>query len=397
MSLSWLPEALEELSRQGLLREPRTLSSATGPEALVDGRSVLLFCSNDYLGLSDHDAVKAAAIEATTRWGVGACSSRLISGTHDLHRQLEERLAIWIGVEKTLLFPAGFMANLAVLSTLPRSGDVIFSDALNHASIIRGCRLSQAEVVVYPHGDVDTLDHLMSHHSTEGRRYIVSDALFSVDGDEAELAALGQIASRLDATLMIDEAHSLGVLGPSGRGLCAAAQVTPDVLVGTLGKAFGCAGAFVAGSTNLVRYLESRAAPFIFTTAPPPALPAAAMAALDLIVTADDARARLLAHADALRSAFQAMAVVVEPSGRTVRRHIVPALVPGVDRVVDVANELFRQGVFVQALRPPTVPARTERLRWTPTSRHTSEQIDHAVGAFAKAIDSLGARRGGVQ
>lgn len=388
MSLSWLKESLQELSRRGLLRDPRCLQSPTGPEVTIDDRRVLLFCSNDYLGLATHPDITSAAHDAIEHYGVGAPSSRLISGTHTLHRQLEERLAQWLEVERALLFPAGFMANLAVLSTLPGPSDLVFSDELNHASIIRGCQLSQAPVTVYPHNDVDALEGLITRRLMDSgvrRRFIVTDSVFSVDGDEADLAGLAELAKRHDAALIVDEAHALGVLGPAGRGLCSFVGVIPDVVVGTFGKAFGCSGAFVAGSAELIRYLESRAAPFMYTTATPPALAAAATASLSLVEKADAARAHLLDLAHELRAAIEATGIAVHPN----RNHIVPAIVPGVEQVVSVSSELFRRGVFVQALRPPTVPPGTERLRWTPTSKHTSEQIQHAAATFAEVLDDL--------
>lgn len=382
MPLPWLEGELAELAARNLLRSPLTLEGPTGPEVVIDGRPVLCLCSNDYLGLAAHPAVVEAARDALGVAGFGACSSRLISGTNALHRRLEDRLAAWLRVERALLFPAGFMANLAVLSTLAGPGDVILSDELNHASIVHGCRLSRARVEVYPHGDLEVLAERLHHAHGARRTLVVTDALFSVDGDEADVARLAALAAAHPAALVVDEAHSLGALGPGGRGLCAAAGVAPDVLVGTLGKAFGCAGAFVAGSAALIRTLESRAAPFIYTTAPPPALAAAALAALEIVERADDDRARLAALAAGLRDALARRGARIPARAR---RHIVPVAAPGAAVALAASAELLRRGVFVQALRPPTVAPGTERLRWTVTSRHAAEHLARAADAYAAA------------
>ncbi len=382
MPSMWVTEELERLTREGLLRSPRVLEGVTGPEAVIDGRRVLLFCSNDYLGLAGHPEIRDAAVQAIGCSGFGACSSRLVAGTNSLHRQLEERLALWLGSERALLFPAGFMANLAVLGTLSGPGDVIFSDELNHSSIIQGCRLSHSDVVIYPHNDLEELSRLLI--STQGQRsLIVTDALFSVDGDEADIVGLGRLALEHDSTLVVDEAHSLGVLGPGGRGLCSSAQIAPDVVVGTLGKAFGCSGAFVAASSDVIRLLESRAVSFIYTTAPPPAFAAAALAALSLVEDADEARARLESNSGYLRDSLKSHGC---STPNTSRAHIVPLIVPGISRVVSLSDALFDRGVFVQALRPPTVPPGAERLRWTPTSCHVPAQIDLAVSRLMDAL-----------
>jgi 8-amino-7-oxononanoate synthase len=379
VTLTWLETELAELEDRGLIRSPRLIAEAIGPETKVDGRLVLLFCSNDYLGLAGHPALRRAAIETIERLGVGAGSSRLISGTQAPHRRLERRLARWLGSESALTMPTGFMTNLAVITTLAGPEDVIFSDALNHASIVQGCRLSRAEVVVYPHNDHRALARLMAATRAR-RRLLVTDAVFSVDGDVAPIEALGALARQQDATLIVDEAHSLGVIGPRGRGLCAEAGVVPDVLVGTFGKAFGCSGAFVAGSAQLVTYLESRAVPYIYTTAAPPLLAAVAEAALEQIIDADAARSRLMANAERLRVGLTSLGADCGAA----RHHIVPSIVPGVKEVLALSAALFDQGVFTQALRQPTVPRGAERLRWTPTSLHTDAHIAQAIEAYSK-------------
>lgn len=367
----------------GLRRRPRTVSSPIGPEVVVDDRQALLFCSNDYLGLANHPALLAAARAAVERHGVGSGSSRLVSGTLDPHLSVEKKLARWLDLEATLFFSTGFLANLAVITSLSGPGDVVLSDELNHASIVQGCRLSRAEVAVYPHNDLETAARLLRDHRSARRRLLVTDALFSVDGDLAPVAELSALCREHDAAIVVDEAHSIGVLGSGGRGLCARLGVVPDVLVGTCGKAFGVAGAFVGGSAPLVSWLQSRAVSFIYTTAPPPALAASVEAALELVEGADQARRRLERGSARLRQALlDAGATTVAES----RDHIIPTLIPGVEQVLAVSEALLRRGVFVQALRSPTVPAGRERLRWTAMASHTDEQIDRAAVAFAEAI-----------
>lgn len=385
--MDWLEEDLARLGADGLLRRPRVLASGPAPFVEVDGREALLLCSNDYLGLSGHPALRQAAIRAIERHGVGACSSRLVSGTQAAHRRLEARLSAWLGQPDVRLLPAGFMANLAVLSLLAGRGDVVFSDELNHASIVQGCRLSRAEIVVYPHRDVAALAARMAERRPRARRaVVVTDSVFSVDGDLAPLAELAALSAGNDAALVVDEAHALGVLGPRGRGLAAALGARPDVVVGTLGKAFGVAGAFVAGPVGLGALLDSRAVPHIYTTAQPPALAAAAEAALGLVEEADEARARVAALAARLRAGIQASGLSTGPG----ESHIVPAMLPGARRVVEASSRLLEKGVFVQALRPPTVRPGTERLRWTATAAHSEEQVDLALERLGETLAELG-------
>jgi 8-amino-7-oxononanoate synthase len=380
--LSKLSQEIALLRSNGLLREPKVIDAVAGMVVSVDGRRAVSFCSNDYLGLAGHPDLGRAAVETIERVGVGACSSRLVSGTRREHRQLEEQLAEWLGLERALLMPTGFAANLAVLSALGGREDVIFSDALNHASIVQGCRLSRAALEIYPHRDLNALAQMLSRHPKARRRLIVTDALFSVDGDEAPLADLWQLAVQTDSSLIVDEAHSLGVLGPEGRGLCLGAGFSPDVLVGTFGKAFGVMGAFVAGSKELAQLLESRARSYIYTTAPPPLLASAIGAALGLIRRSHDRRSKLLTSARMLRSALESMGFDTGDGDA----HIIPQIVPGVSRSMKMASALLERGVFVQALRPPTVASGRERLRWTPTADHTQAQIQQAISAVGEVV-----------
>ncbi|MDQ3608758.1 MAG: 8-amino-7-oxononanoate synthase, partial [Actinomycetota bacterium] len=290
--------ALEELRRAGLLRELRTIDSATGAHVRLGGREVLLLCSNDYLGLAGHPVVRDAAADAARRWGAGAGASRLVSGNLALHERLEAELAAFKGTEASVLFGSGYLANLGVIAALAGRGDVILSDALNHASIVDGCRLARAETVVYDHGDLGALAGALRR--TRGRRaLVVTDAVFSMDGDSAPLEGIVELARRHGARVIVDEAHATGVVGPGGRGLVAelGLEREVDVTVGTLGKALGSYGAFAACSARMAAYLLNRARTAIFSTALPPPAAGAALAALGLLRDQPALVARLHANA----------------------------------------------------------------------------------------------------
>src|ERR1700733_7042019 len=288
MGTAELEDRLAELERLGLSRRLRLVSGPQGPTVLLDGQPVLLLCSNNYLGLADHPQVREAAAEAAMRWGVGAGASRLISGTMTIHRRLEERLAAFTGRDSCLLFGSGYLANLGVIGALARAGDTVFSDELNHASIVDGCRLSRAEVVVYRHADPEHLLWSMRHRSGRrdaGSSLIVTDSVFSMDGDVAPLEAIVELAQAAGARLVVDEAHAIGTYGPGGRGVLAQQGLEDEVapIVGTLGKALGSYGAYVCGDEETVRYLLNTSRSFIFSTAPPPPALAGALAALALL------------------------------------------------------------------------------------------------------------------
>ncbi len=280
-----IEDRLSELERLGLDRRLRMVSGPQGPRVLLDGEPMLLLCSNNYLGLADHPRVREAAAEAAMRWGVGAGASRLVSGTMTIHARLEERLATFEGSEACVLFGSGYLANLGAIGALAGPGDTIFSDELNHASIIDGCRASRAEVVVYRHLDADDLERRLRANRGRGRRVIVTDSVFSMDGDVAPLARIVELAHAHGARTIVDEAHATGALGDGGRGAVAKAglQGKVDVLVGTLGKALGSYGAYVCASEEMVRYLVNTARPLIFSTAPSPPSVAGALAALELL------------------------------------------------------------------------------------------------------------------
>jgi 8-amino-7-oxononanoate synthase len=379
-------ERLEELRDRGLHRRLRLVGGAQGPRVLLDGREVLLLCSNDYLGLAGHPDVRGAAAKAAMRWGAGAGASRLISGNMEPHRQLERRLAAFKGYEAALLFGSGYLANTGVIAALAGCGEVVFSDELNHASIVDGCRLSRAEVFVYRHGDVE---HLAWGLREAGRRasLIVTDGLFSMDGDLAPLAALARLARDHRCRLMVDEAHATGALGPGGRGSVAAAGLGGDVdlVIGTLGKALGSYGAYVCAGRELIDYLINSARPFIFSTAPPPPVAAAALAALELLEGEPKRVERLRVNAATLRTALEAERLPVDGS----QTQIVPLLVGDARMTMRLSELLLRRGVFAQGIRPPTVPEGYSRLRFTVMATHEPDDLRTAarlVGVTAREL-----------
>jgi 8-amino-7-oxononanoate synthase len=372
--------ALAQLEQQALLRTPRVVEGGHGPELRIDNRSVLDLCSNNYLGLAHDHGIAEATVRAIRAGGLGAAASRQISGTGTLHRAAETRLASFMQLPAALLFGSGYAANVGAIPALVDDHSVVFSDRLNHASLIDGCRLSRARVHVYEHLDCEHAERLLRAHRSDGTTaLVVTESLFSMDGDIAPLAELRALCDRYDAGLYVDEAHALGVHGPRGRGLCAAAAVKPDLVIGTLGKAFGVSGAFVAGDAGTVRLVENRARSFVFSTASPEALAAAAIAAVDVVASADARRAVLAAHAIRIRDGLEAIGYRVTAGASA----IIPVHVGDAEATMRLSSRLFAAGVFVHGIRPPTVPPGSSRLRVTPIATHSDDQISAALDAFA--------------
>ncbi len=374
---------LESIRAKGLHRRLRRIDGPEDPEVVVDGRRALLFCSNNYLGLANDPEVVAAAREAALRYGASSGSSRLISGTLALHTALEERIAAWKGTERALVFSSGYHANLGVIGALVGRGDLVLSDELNHASLIDGCRLSRAEVRVYPHRDLDALARELA--AARARRVlIVTDSVFSMDGDRAPLREICDLAERHGAAVMVDEAHGTGLLGPRGSGLVEEAGVRGRVLVqmGTLSKALGSFGAYVAGDAALIELLVNRARTFIFTTGLPPAAVGAAHAAIDIVEREPARRERLWRNARALREAIVSAGIEMP----ALDSPILPVLLGDANRTMTVCERLLERGVFAQGIRPPTVPTGTSRLRVTVMATHDDEQIARAGRAFAEVL-----------
>jgi glycine C-acetyltransferase/8-amino-7-oxononanoate synthase len=378
---------LEELRERGLHRRLRLIEGPQGPRVTLDGREVLLLCSNDYLGLASDPRVREAAAEAALRFGAGSGASRLISGNMAIHTELEEALAAFKGYERALLFGSGYLANNGAIAALAGPGEVVFSDELNHASIIDGCRLARAETVVYRHNDTEHLEALL--RAAPGRpALIVTDGVFSMDGDVAPLPELLELARRYGARLMVDEAHATGALGPGGRGAVSAAGLSGevDVVMGTMGKALGSYGAYVCASAETVDYLVNRARPFIFSTAPPPPVVGAARAALGVLEAEPERVDKLIANAEVLREALAAEGLVATAS----TTQIVPIEIGEAEPTMALCERALERGVFAQGIRPPTVPEGSSRLRFTVMATHEPEELRQAAVAVGEAAREIG-------
>jgi 8-amino-7-oxononanoate synthase len=382
-----IEDRLAELESSGLRRRLRTIAGPQGPEVVLDGRPVLLLCSNNYLGLADHPRLRRAAADAALKLGTSAGASRLISGTMTIHAELESRLAEFKGTESALLFGSGYLANTGTIAALAQRGEVVFSDELNHASIIDGCRLASAETFVYRHSDTEHLEWGLRRAAGRAA-LIVTDGVFSMDGDVAPLQELADLARRHGCRLLVDEAHATGCLGPGGRGSVAAAGLAGEVdaIVGTLGKALGGYGAYVCGSAEMADFLVNSARPFIFSTAPPPPAVAAAQAALELLVEDPRRVERLSANATALRDGLRSEGL--EPIGSETQ--IVPLVIGEADDAMALCEGLLAEGVFAQAIRPPTVPPGTCRLRLTTMATHRIADLRRAAGLIGAAVRDLG-------
>ncbi len=378
---------LSELDALGLRRKTRLVSGPQGPHVVLDGKPVLMLSSDNYLGLADHPQVREAAAQAAMRWGAGAGSSRLTAGTMTIHRRLEERLAEFMHRQSALLFGSRFLANAGAIAALARPGDVVFSDELNHASIIDGCRLSGAEVFVYDHLDVDHLAWGIG--KAEGRgALIVTGSVFSIDGEVAPLRDIVELAQRRRVRVLIDEAHGVGALGSGGRGALAQAGVQDqvDVIVGTLGKALGSYGAFVACDREMADYLLNAARTLIFSTAPPPPAVAAALAALTLLEHRPQLVERLRTNANTLRHELQRHGFDVGV-GRT---QILPIVVGDSTLALQMCEAALERGVFAQAIRPPTVPPMSSCLRLSVMAAHRTEELRDAAQLLAEAARVAG-------
>jgi 8-amino-7-oxononanoate synthase len=377
--------ALRDLRDSGLYRELRVIESAQGPRVKLSGRDVILLCSNDYLGLAGHPALRAAAAEAALEWGAGAGASRLVSGNMALHARLESELALFKGYERCVLFGSGFLANLGVIASLAGPEDVILSDELNHASIIDGCRQSRAETIIYRHSDMESLEQGL-HQAGSRPAVIVTDAVFSMDGDLAQLTQIVELARGFRARVIVDEAHATGVVGPAGRGLVAALGLEGeiDVVVGTLGKALGSYGAFVCCRAAVAEFLVNRARTLIYSTALPPPAVAAAHSALDLLREERELMQRLWRNARTLRSELAGRALTVEPDRGEMP--IVPIVIGDPVQALEASEQALRQGVFAQAIRPPTVPDGTSRLRAVATAAHSEDDLRYAARVLAGSV-----------
>lgn len=386
-ALSFLDAELQSLKEQGLYRVPRTLSGQQQARATFDGKSVVNLSSNNYLGLTNHPKMVEAAIKATEEYGVGTGAVRTIAGQMELHRELERKLAQFKNVEACLVFQSGFTANAGTVSCILGKEDVIISDELNHASIIDGCRLSRAQIKVYPHADMDGLRKTLEE--AEGRRkLVVTDGVFSMDGDIAPLPEVVKLAKEYGAAVMVDDAHASGVLGRNGRGTVdhygLHGQV--DIQVGTLSKAIGVVGGYVAGSQKLIDYLVQRARPVLFSTTHPPAVTGACIAAIDILLEHPEIIDQLWANTDFFRTGLQQLGF---NTGASVTP-IIPVIVGDERKAMQLADELFAEGVFAQGIAYPTVPKGKARVRTIVSAVHTQADLQFALDAFAKVGRRLG-------
>src|SRR5918996_3946957 len=380
MTAGSIHDELQAIKDSSLYRRLRRVENEQGPTLMLDGREVINFSSNNYLGIANHPALAEAAKKAIDRYGCGSGASRLISGNMTLHEELENRIAAFKGTEAALVFNSGFQANIGILSTLTGENDAIFSDALNHASIIDGCRLSRAKTVVYAHGHLDQLESRLKQVDTARRKLVVTESIFSMDGDEAPLAGIVDLAEKYGAMVMVDEAHATGIFGTNGAGVVAKLGLGDRVAIqmGTLGKALGGFGAYVAGSRDLRELLINRCRSFIFTTSLPPAIMAMAMAAIDLVQQEPERREALWNNCRMLQAGLRKLGFSVG-SGES---PILPLVIGDAGKCMQFSERLLEEGIFAQGIRPPTVPPGTSRLRITLMSTHTREHIDRALKAF---------------
>jgi 8-amino-7-oxononanoate synthase len=379
MLLDDLKADLNELDARSLKRVRRSLDTPCGPHARVNGRDMLAFCSNDYLGLASEPELARSLQAGVQRWGCGSGASHLVSGHYTVHDTLEGRLAAFVGCERALYFSTGYMANAGTIPALVGRGDAIFADRLNHASLVDGALLSRAELHRYPHADVAALERALATSSAK-RKLIVTDSVFSMDGDVAPLSALLELAERFDTWLMVDDAHGFGVLGPDGRGALREAGLASWrlIYVGTLGKAAGVSGAFVAGQSDVVEWLMQKARTYIFTTGAPPALAEALLKSLESIENGAARRAQLAALISQLQAELKLARWRLMPS----RTPIQPVLIGDNAETVAVARALWDAGLWVPAIRPPTVPQGSARLRISLTAAHTADDVRALVHAL---------------
>lgn len=380
-------EHLKKLDDQHLLRRLQPIASATGPTVMLNGREIILLSSNNYLGLATHPTVVKAAIDATRVYGTGSGAARLVCGTLTPHESLEATLARFKGTEAALAFAAGYLANISVIPALIGKDGLIFADRLCHASLIDGCRLSGATFRVYRHRDMNHLEQLLARRRTARRTLIVTDGLFSMDGDIAPMKDLAQLAEQYGAALYVDDAHGTGILGRTGRGTLEHCEVESRIPyhMGTLSKAIGCAGGYLVGSVDFIAYLVNTCRGFIYTTAPPPASAAAATAAIQVLEQEPERRARLWRNRDRLAQGLARLGFRLAAS----ESPILPVIVGDPDQAMNLAQALLTHGVYAPAIRPPTVPPATSRIRFTITADHTNEHIDGALAALERAGRSL--------
>jgi 8-amino-7-oxononanoate synthase len=387
--MNFINETIKQLNQAGLLRALKTIDAIKGAQVKVGPKWYTSFCSNDYLGLAQHPVLRQAMIQATREFGSGSGASRILAGTSKYHRQLEEAVARFKHMEEALIFTSGYVANLAVITALITKNDIIFCDELNHASLVDGARLTKAKLVVYKHQDMNSLEKglskSMSRGKLSGRGFIITDTVFSMDGDMAHLDDIVQLARKYGVYTIVDEAHGTGVLGPQGRGVAEHFGVEKkiDIIIGTFSKAVGSIGGFVTGSRKLMTYLRSKSRPFIFTTSLPPGVCAASCAGLRLIQTKPILRRQLWQNTQYIKGQLELKGFDLRNSASP----IIPIIIGNARKTLSVAENLWREGIFTPAVRPPTVPPEQSRLRLTITNMHSKNDLDRLLDLMVRAID----------
>ena len=380
----WKQE-IDKLRLLGLYRTMPSIAGLPGRTITVNGKEVINFSGNNYLGLAGHPRVVQASAEAAQLYGAGSTASRLIAGNTEMHRELEAFIAAWKGTEAAVVFGSGYQANVGILSALADKEDLIISDQYNHASIIDGCRLSRAKVMTYPHLDCDKMEDFLKLDGFR-RKLVVTESVFSMDGDTAPLKRIDELCKRWGAVLMVDEAHATGVMGPQGQGLAAEVGIVPEIQMGTLGKALGSAGAYVAGSRALVQFIVNKSRSLIYTTAGPPGVIGASLAALKIVASQEGQSRRDRLNENA-RLFSELLRREVGCDGDS--SHIVPIVIGDSRRAMEVSEACLAGGVFAHGIRYPTVPEGSARLRFTLMSDHTAEDLNKAVAVLSAAINGV--------
>jgi len=386
--LNFFTSEIQNLKNIDLYRKLKLVQGSQGSCVSISGKKVILLCSNNYLGLANHPSIKKAANKAIKEFGCGSGASRLISGTMKLHSELEKKIALFKNTNSALVFNSGYHANIGTLSALMKKRDIVFCDELNHASIIDGCRLSGAEIAIYPHKDMGALERHLKKSKGYKKRLIVTDSVFSMDGDIAPLPDIVFLAKKYSALTMVDDAHATGVFGKNGKGITEHFNLSSnevDIQMGTFGKALGSFGAYIAGNNELIDYLINRARSFIYTTALPPAVPAASLAAIEMIQSKPDLRKKLWKNVDYFKKGLKKRGFENINS----QSQIIPIIIGNSKKVVMASEYLFNKGVFVVGIRPPAVPRKKERLRITIMSSHTRKDLDSALNVLLKMKEKI--------
>jgi len=382
--MKYISDELIKIKQSGLYRELKVVGNAQDTHIEIEGKTFLSFCSNNYLGLANHPSVIKAVKDAVGKYGWGAGASRLVSGNMTLHEALENEISRFKGKEAAIVFPTGYMANLGAITSFVSNGDLVICDKLNHASIIDGCRLSRAAFRVYAHCDMDKLENILRKSSKYNRKLIVTDSVFSMDGDLAPLPDIIRIARKYKAMVMVDEAHGTGVFGENGRGVVEHFNLNKevDVVMGTLSKAIGSLGGYVTGEIVLINYLRNKARSFMYTTALPPAVCAASIAGINLIQEDPSMRESLWHNVRFIKDRLRSLNINTVSS----ESQIIPILIGDAQEAVGISKLLYKRGILIPAIRPPTVPANSSRLRMTVMSSHTQGDLESLIEVLGEVL-----------